>query len=619
LLETSSFASFENGIHVDFTTNTFYTKVAGQDPVVFPTLQSMFTFTRAAPDATFLGADGLLKTATTNVPRIEYGSARTGTNILLQSQTLDVGATWPRNGFTVSANSAIAPLDGTLTAEVFTENTAGGVHSIDQTINISATTQYTFSVYAKSSNRGIVIKYRDVSDSNGVVAAYNLQTGGVSIVPGLYGSATGVSGTITPVGDGWYRVSITGTLNGGFTSASLSLRAYNGSEGYTGDGVSTLTLWGAQFEPGPVATVYTPTTTAPAYTTSTGNCLGLLMEASKQNLSLNNRDLSAGTWTKSNCTISSSTSIDGTARSVRIVEDSTNSIHGVIAGVTVTANTTYCLSAIVTPQGRQFAYMYGTNTDQFGAIFDFVNLTSAQILAGTSTINQRGIIPFGNGKFLIWVSGVLNAASTVLNFVGGPAISLSSPAGYTYLGDGASGINMEYIQIELGSFPTSRIPTAGSPVTRAAESCTRSLGTEFNATAGTVVMSGRTGFGTDANAQFFYNFDDNTTNERIGVVRLGGGTTMSARIFDGGAAQLASADTVANLTAFKSAVAYASADLAASLNGGALTTAAGALPTLTVLAIGTQVSTVAPANGHIRTFRYYPKRESNAFLVREST
>jgi hypothetical protein len=41
-------------------------------------------------------------------------------------------------------------------------------------------------------------------------------------------------------------------------------------------------------------------------------------------------------------------------------------------------------------------------------------------------------------------------------------------------------------QVEQGSFPTSYIPTAGSQVTRAADSCVRVLGDEYNASEGTI-------------------------------------------------------------------------------------------------------------------------------------
>jgi hypothetical protein len=536
--------------------------------------------------------------------------------LYLRSQELD-NASWTATRATV-ANTALplAP-DGTATADALSEDgTSANDHLISQNVAFTSGTVYTQSVWARAGARTwLVMQLGTAGFSSVPTASFNLAEGTAGTITGT------ATTTITAFPNGWYRCTMTATATASVTAAT---RFYIGEQDNDAsfDGLSqvSLYLWGAQIEPAGSAGVYTPTTTATAYTTSTGNCLGLLMEASKQNVVLNNANLSAGTWTPSNITISSSTSIDGTSRNIRIVEDSASAIHGIIAGVTITANTTYCLSAIVTPQGRQFAYMYGTNTDQFGAIFDFVNLTSAQILAGTSTINQRGIIPFGNGKFLIWVSGILNAASTVLNFVGGPATSLSVPGGYTYLGDGASGINMEYIQIELGSFPTSRIPTAGSAVTRAGDSCVRTLGAEFNASQGTLVLQGRNSGG-QAGRQVFCAFSNGSVSDTIPFVRPGSSDLLQLRIEAASANQTSMGATLTNFVNFKAAGFYAINDTDLYINGGVTapdTTVT--LPTgITTLGIGCEFSGTSQCNGHVRSFRYYPKRESTAFLAREST
>lgn len=348
---------------------------------------------------------------------------------------------------------------------------------------------------------------------------------------------------------------------------------------------------------------------------SNGALLGLLLEAGRTNVALNSANLSAGTWTKSNCSIAAATAADGTSRSIKIVEDGATAIHGVIAGMTITANTTYCLSAIVEPAGRQFAFMYGINTDQFGAIFDFVNLTSAQIIAGTSTINQRGIVPWGNGKYLIWVSGVLNAASTTLNFVGGPATSLSVPAGYTYAGNGSSGINMEFIQVELGAFPSSRILTAGTSVSRTADVCTRTLGSEFSATAGSVVVVGRASAGQDASVlQDVWEINDTTAANRLLFFRPNASDAARFNVFVASAGQGPLDAVFVNSANYKAAMAWASNDLALSFNGAAVVTdSAASLPTVTQLQLGNTLG-AGQANGHIRAFDYYPTRLANSVL-----
>ena len=180
---------------------------------------------------------------------------------------------------------------------------------------------------------------------------------------------------------------------------------------------------------------------------------------------------------------------------------------------------------------------------------------------------------------------------------------------------------MEYIQIELGAFPTSRIPTAGSPVTRAAESCTRSLGTEFNATAGTVVVSGRQSAGiSTATDDHIWSIDNTTTDECIRGFRAASSGNFAIQIRDGAATQVNEIVAGTNLALYKQASAWELNNFAYSLNGAAaVPDASVTLPTTTVLGFGCFGNGASQANGHIRKFDYYPKRESNAFLVREST
>jgi hypothetical protein len=68
-----------------------------------------------------------------------------------------------------------------------------------------------------------------------------------------------VSASIVPLDNGWYRCSITATVNAaGSVRCTIGLANASGSATYTGDGESGLYLWGAQMEAGLLATDYDP-------------------------------------------------------------------------------------------------------------------------------------------------------------------------------------------------------------------------------------------------------------------------------------------------------------------------------------------------------------------------
>lgn len=550
-------------------------------------------------------------------PRVEWESRTVGTNLLLRSQTLNTGATWPMGGWTVQADAAIAP-DGTQTAEVFTENSSFGVHSIDQTIAIVAAQQYTFSVYAKSANRGILIKIRENTDSNGIVAAYNLQTGATLVVPGVYGSATGASGSITAVGGGWYRVQITGALNGGFTSAVLSLRGFaGGSEGYTGDGASQLTLWGAQFEMGGVVTQYAPTTaTAPAFTNSPPVCLGLLGEWARTNLALQSQDFTT-TWSPAAASISANatTAPDGTVTADKLIENGALAPHNLVQ-INITplvAATVYTASIFVKADTRtkgRFIFIDSLQTDGVGIGFDLVAGTvTPTAVFGAGTLTASGIIPLANGWFRIWVSGAMNNAKTT----GGLYINLRDAGGAdSYTGDTTSGFFVWGGQLEAAEKPSSYIPTTTGSVVRSEDQASRTLGSEYVAGANTVVAKGRNSLGRDPTLQTYWYMFSGADNVFVG--RAGASDVPRFNAFTGGSPQgPADSGTIVNGSPFKSASTWqASNDMAHSYNGGATATdVTASIVTMVTLQIG---PTGSGQNGHLLTFDLYNVRIPNERL-----
>lgn len=215
-------------------------------PLVKPTLNldftkgildSRITFTRNST-ATYFGSDGLLKTAGINQPRFEYDPItrqpkgllieESRTNLLTYSEQFD-NAIWAKIGTTIVANNTIAP-DGSLTADTITFSSGGYIY---QTIypTFSAGTAYTFSIYTKNSVRALT-----------------------------WGGAT-PAGTdvwsVTSVGNGWYRQSLTRTFTNAGTGAIVQALM---NDVYQGTG--SFVYWGAQLEQGAFPTSYIPTTSA---------------------------------------------------------------------------------------------------------------------------------------------------------------------------------------------------------------------------------------------------------------------------------------------------------------------------------------------------------------------
>ena len=182
-------------------------------------------------------------------------------NLLIFSEQAD-NANWGKAEMTVSANMALSPI-GTATADKLVESaTSSAYHYRNQGITkAAAATTYTYSLYVKEAGRN-AIGLRLDSGGNGAVVTYNISTGATILSPGIYGTFTNASSTITNVGNGWWRISLTATSD---TATTMYVQEYlysttAGSSVYTGDGTSGVYVWGAQLEQGSVVTPYAVTT-----------------------------------------------------------------------------------------------------------------------------------------------------------------------------------------------------------------------------------------------------------------------------------------------------------------------------------------------------------------------
>jgi hypothetical protein len=185
-----------------------------------------------------------------NVPRLTYQNGGGGCpSLLLEKQSTNYFpysqsvADWyePDDGVTLTSNTTdtVSP-DGTYNASKIT--IVGGSQRNYQITN-SVSGVGTFSAYVKAGTSSTLALY---TSSASLLIGYNLSTLAVTQTTG--------TGTMTSVGNGWYRITATNTLGANEVLQVL----------YTGNANETIYIWGFQVEASSYPTSYIPTTSASA-------------------------------------------------------------------------------------------------------------------------------------------------------------------------------------------------------------------------------------------------------------------------------------------------------------------------------------------------------------------
>jgi len=198
--------------------------------------------------------------------------------------------------------------------------------------------------------------------------------------------------------------------------------------------------------------------------TSTGTCLGLLIEPASTNYFIDSSNLYIN-WSMTNGSIISQQGISPTGNfdAIKLVEAiTTNNKEAYQTGFTVSSGTSYTISVYAKESGRS-QFRFGLSSGYFSlgtnAYFDLSNGTTNGISGGftTSTISI-----IGNGWY--------RCSATYVPIVSGSTLAiyftLSQGLNTNYTGDGISSILFWGPQHEQQPYPTSYIPTTNSAAIR---------------------------------------------------------------------------------------------------------------------------------------------------------
>ncbi len=219
-------------------------------------------FTRGST-GTFVGSDGLIQTAATNIPRFDHDPVTLASRGLLieESRTNSITGsnafnTWTLGNTTVASSSVVTP-EGTADAWKLVEDSLLANHNATRPFTPVSGTTYTASVWLKSAENSFAFVGLTGGGFFPTFISVNLSTGAVSTATGTPVGASSVSHS-----NGWWRVSFSLAATASLSSnidIRLSRDGNWANRSYLGNGVNGMYCYGGQVEAGSFATSYIPT------------------------------------------------------------------------------------------------------------------------------------------------------------------------------------------------------------------------------------------------------------------------------------------------------------------------------------------------------------------------
>ena len=590
----------------------FLSDETGTGSVVFSNSPTLISPTLGSATATSINKVNITTPAASATLTLATGStlATVGGNSLTITTTANTAVTLPVSGTLV--NSAVTTLSSLSSVGTITTGTWGGSFSAVSAANLTNLTAANLTGTIPSAvlaNSSIFLGTTSI--------ALNRPTGSLTVA-GL--NTDGYAGALkTAAGSVVVSASATPTAGQVLTASSGTVAAWATPDISTYTGVLTPTNGGtgianslpfvrpsllldfANSRTLDPRVTFTRATTATYYgfdgliKTSVANeprfdfdpvtrqSLGLLMEEQRSNLLNLSETLAASggtqnSWTVTNLTRTSTTNIapDGNATALQLTASA--------------ANGTIISSAAI-----------GTSAARTLSVF-------------LKRITGTGNIQYTTDNGTTWTTQAITSKWVRYTF---PTTTADQRVGFRVANSGDA-IQLWGVQLEVGTFATSYIPTTTTQVVRNADVATIA-GTNFsswyNQTEGTVVAK-YTPKG-DVNNESILTLSDTTTNNRI-AYRFNASNAFQALIVSGSATQTDINSTGYNSTgqSYTSAFKYSSSDIQAYINGVLYGTPdiAATIPAVTTCNIGSSFGSGENFNGNISKFAFYPVSLSTAEL-----
>jgi hypothetical protein len=481
----------------------------------------------------------------------------------------DFTTNWvPKNGV-VTANTTANPIDGAITADTFTVNTAVIQRTGVEKNFTSSVGEVTASTYFKyTNNQWVFLAIYDTNNATYRTAAFDIQNG----VAGV--TSSGATSTITSAGNGFYRCSVTypiATSTNIYHSQGVLDSNTTGVVANVTGGESFITF-GAQLEQG-VLTDYIATTSSavsvgpvsglPRLDYLNSSCPRLLLEPQRTNLAFYSEQLDNAEWSKTGgLTVSANqtTSPSGYADGDKVIVGS-NQFGELRSSSSSQAAGTYSASIFVKKGDLSWCVLQMTNGTDY--VRTWFNIETGVIGSNDSsvwTLNGSKIENYTNGWYRISISVTTTATTSnrlVLLAATGDGIFGAALNTYFFAWGG---------QVEAGAYATSYIPTLGTSVTRVADAASKTgISSLIGQTEGTFYWEGVRPEGSLDFAAF--GVSDGTTNNEV-YFRFTAADSVELYVRSGGVQTVGFTYTGADLNQnTKIAFAYKANDVSVYVNG----------------------------------------------------